>query len=203
MTQEVTNSVENYAKLKSIQFYKWTLERVATTKVGHIVDGLLYRESELFDLFEAEISGEMFDKITLSITKLCKVDLSETNRERENLVPRQVAMSLLLVFSTLTLKQIGSIFHKDHATVLHAVKCIESGYSCNDALIEPILIPAFMSLYGRFKETVDISVSGNPNTESKITAITRRLNKYEFSKSLIREYNRLKLVEFVPELAAC
>jgi chromosomal replication initiator protein len=47
------------------------------------------------------------------------------SREKENVIPRQMAMYLSKKMTTSTLKNIGKIFMKDHSTVIHGCQTIE------------------------------------------------------------------------------
>jgi len=83
----------------------------------------------------------------MQIPELCGVDVHITNRLQENFVPRQIAMSLMYVFSSYSLRQVGLPFTKDHSTVLHAFKCMADSLDSNDQLVVPMLTKVFNRLY--------------------------------------------------------
>jgi hypothetical protein len=56
-------------------------------------------------------------------------------RNRNIVIPRQIAMYLIRVHCGHTLQGIGEVFHVNHATVIHAIKCVTNGLVCNDSLI--------------------------------------------------------------------
>jgi chromosomal replication initiator protein len=71
------------------------------------------------------------ERITESVGRHFQVDprlLKSKRRSRSALLPRQVAMALARRLTTLSLGQIGAYFGgRDHSTVLHACRKIESG----------------------------------------------------------------------------
>lgn len=67
--------------------------------------------------------------------------MASKSRERNYVIARQYA--IYQVYQQLhnlgyTLTEIGKLFNRDHSTVLHSVKQIMSGISCNDYLIKRI-----------------------------------------------------------------
>ena len=54
------------------------------------------------------------------------VDLLSERRHRDYARPRQVAMYLAKSLTLQSLPQIGKRFHRDHTTVIHAVRRIEA-----------------------------------------------------------------------------
>ncbi len=63
-------------------------------------------------------------------------DLKSSSRSQNIAFPRQIAMYILKDITDLSLKQIGEIFGgKDHTTVMHAIKNVESKKS-NDSTVE-------------------------------------------------------------------
>lgn len=60
------------------------------------------------------------EKVLNVVSSFFKVDLWDRTRKREVVFPRQVAMSLLYVFTDMGLKKIAEEFGTDHATVLYS-----------------------------------------------------------------------------------
>lgn len=125
----------------------------------------------------------------MQIPELCGAKINNTSRESEIVIPRQIAMSLMYVFSTYSLGIVSKPFSKDHATVLHAIKRINEGLFTNDSLIVPTLTKVFNKLYYthlHMKQLINVS-----NTKEVIVSneVERRLNYYDFSKELIRRWH--------------
>jgi hypothetical protein len=59
-----------------------------------------------------------------SFTRTSREDFSADNRKRENVFPRQLIMFFLKNHTDYSLKDIGAIFNRDHATTLHSCKKI-------------------------------------------------------------------------------
>ena len=67
--------------------------------------------------------------------------MAAKTRERNYVIARQYAIYQIykqLHHLGYTLTEIGKLFNRDHSTVLHSVKQIRSGISCNDYLIKSI-----------------------------------------------------------------
>ncbi|MDY0084203.1 MAG: chromosomal replication initiator protein DnaA [Ignavibacteriaceae bacterium] len=67
---------------------------------------------------------EVIDKVA-SYYKTTKEKIIRGNREKENVIARQMAMYLSKKMTNSTLKSIGKIFMKDHSTVIHGCQNIE------------------------------------------------------------------------------
>ena len=67
------------------------------------------------------------------------VDLKSTRRERRIARPRQIAMYLAKNLTTLSLPEIACKFDRDHTTVLHAVKTLESLIKSDPQIAEEVL----------------------------------------------------------------
>ena len=67
-------------------------------------------------------------------------DLRGVRRQREIARPRQIAMYLSKTLTTRSLPDIGRVFDRDHTTVMHAVKTIESLLKTDKNLAEDIRI---------------------------------------------------------------
>ena len=132
----------------------------------------------------------------MQIPELCGVDVTVKNRLIENVIPRQIAMSLMYIFSNMSFRQIGFVFDKDYATVLHAVKCMNNSVDSNDVLITPTLTKIFNRLYIAHQTVlrmIDITDLKEVITSQEVD---RRLEKYHFAKVLTarwRETNGTKI----------
>lgn len=67
---------------------------------------------------------QVIDKVALYYD-IPKEKIIKGSREKEYVIPRQVAMYLSRKLTTSSLKNIGKIFMKDHSTVIHGVNTIE------------------------------------------------------------------------------
>ena len=67
-------------------------------------------------------------------------DLRGVRRQREIARPRQIAMYLSKTLTTRSLPDIGRVFDRDHTTVMHAVKTVESLLKTDKNLAEDIRI---------------------------------------------------------------
>ena len=68
------------------------------------------------------------DEIIDEVAKYYGINSQEikgTSRTKEINVPRQISMYLIRHFTTLTLKEIGKVFNRDHTTVMHAIEKVE------------------------------------------------------------------------------
>lgn len=63
---------------------------------------------------------------------ISKNELISKSRERRFAEPRQIAIFIIrLKFKNYQLKKIGSIFNKDHSTILHSIKVVENQMKIN------------------------------------------------------------------------
>jgi hypothetical protein len=70
-------------------------------------------------------------KIIANVNHFYGVNCLEPTRKRDVVVPRQIAMYYAVRETNLTLTSVGLFFNKDHATVMHAIKCVENTLSYN------------------------------------------------------------------------
>ena len=70
-------------------------------------------------------------KIIANVNHFYGVNCLDNTRKRDIVVPRQIAMYYAVRETNLTLTSVGLFFNKDHATVIHAMKCVESTLSYN------------------------------------------------------------------------
>lgn len=59
-------------------------------------------------------------------------------RKREYVMPRQIIMYLLVAYTDMTYVNIGSVFHKDHTTVIHSKNTIKDLMSVDDDVRERV-----------------------------------------------------------------
>jgi len=72
----------------------------------------------------AEITGETIRDLIGCQFRVSVDDLCSRSRKRTIAFPRQVAMYLTRKFTNQSLADIGTIYNRDHSTVLHAIKTI-------------------------------------------------------------------------------
>lgn len=152
-------------KTKSEQDNIYLPEDVCNYLAAHIksnvreLEGVLTRLKAQSSLMGAEISLEMarqelkwaipdegsqytFDAIQSAVAKHFHIkfsDFKSASRARNVALPRQIAMYLLKKYTQMTLKEIGEYFGgKDHTTVMHAIKKIESEYESNPEIREHV-----------------------------------------------------------------
>ncbi len=77
----------------------------------------------------AEITGESIRDLIGSQFRVSAEDLRSRSRKRAVSFPRQVAMFLTRKYTDKSLADIGSIYNRDHSTVLHAIKTITKDMS--------------------------------------------------------------------------
>lgn len=185
MTTEINKAIEGHTKEVAMDFLEWCEIRTTKTPSGYIIDGVIYQKDSLYEIFESEKSGKIFSTLPLSIPELCGVNMKSKSRERNLVVNRQIAVSLMYVFSTMSFHEIGRIFDKNHATLLHSIHCIDNAFACNDPLVMPLLKKAFTKLYSEFRKYAKIKNSHEAET------IQTRLNKYDFSRGLIQQHKKI------------
>jgi len=71
-----------------------------------------------------EITGESIRDLIGSQFRVSVEELQSRSRKRSIAFPRQVAMYLTRKYTAQSLADIGSIYNRDHSTVLHAIKTI-------------------------------------------------------------------------------
>jgi len=72
----------------------------------------------------AEVTGEFIRDLIGSQFRLSVEELRSRSRKRAVAFPRQVAMYLTRKYTDQSLADIGSMYNRDHSTVLHAIKTI-------------------------------------------------------------------------------
>lgn len=85
----------------------------------------------------ADVSGVSVEKLT------------GQNRQRCNVVPRQIGMHLALKHTGASLTAIGRIFLRDHTVVLHADRCVNKYLADGDAWVAALIKRAEARLISR------------------------------------------------------
>lgn len=76
---------------------------------------------------------EVIEKVA-QYYRISKEKIISGSREKENVIPRQIAMYLSKKMTNSTLKNIGKIFMKDHSTIIHGYQSIEKTIGKNQAI---------------------------------------------------------------------
>ena len=72
------------------------------------------------------LTAAMIGDLVGSQFKVSVKDMQSRSRKRIVTFPRQVAMYLCRKYTEDSLADIGKLFHRDHSTVLHAIKVVTS-----------------------------------------------------------------------------
>ena len=95
--------------------------------------------SDLLRTSERKVSIEEIQKRVAIHYSIKLSDMSSTRRIRQVTLPRQVAMHLAKKLTTYSLPEIGKCFgDRDHTTVLHAIKKIETQMKSDSSLAEDV-----------------------------------------------------------------
>ena len=98
----------------------------------------------LHDIFKANNKNVTIEEIQKRVSEYFNIkqsDMLSTRRSRAVARPRQVAMYLSKICTTKSLPEIGKLFGgRDHTTVIHAVKKVESLYKTDISFSEHIKI---------------------------------------------------------------
>lgn len=109
-------------------------------------------------------------------------------RQREFVIPRQVAMSVAYIFSGKSLFEIGLTFGRDHATVIHAIKAMDTAFFTKDHLVIDLLETVFEKFYEAYRKMWDLKAIITDEDLIKIKMANRRINQYYFSRSLMQKF---------------
>lgn len=86
----------------------------------------------------AEITGEAIRELVGSQFKVSVEDLCSRSRKRAITFPRQIGMFLTRKYTDHSLADIGSMYNRDHSTVLYAIKSITKDMSQRTAVREQV-----------------------------------------------------------------
>ncbi|MCR4875605.1 MAG: chromosomal replication initiator protein DnaA [Clostridiales bacterium] len=91
---------------------------------------------EIFDQKQhKQITAELIMRTVSDYYGLSLSEMTGATRKREITVPRQIAMYLTREMTGMSLPQIGTVFGgRDHTTVLHSYKTVESNLKTNDGM---------------------------------------------------------------------
>jgi chromosomal replication initiation ATPase DnaA len=79
-----------------------------------------------------QLTPEDFRKLYNRIIADYQLEAYANSRNADVVCIRQAIMKIARARTTLSLKQIGSIWGKDHTTVIHALKRVANAYDTND-----------------------------------------------------------------------
>ncbi len=127
----LTNQTGSYPKNK--HKLKYLLERIAQLEAKNIeLENKLIKLNTKFNLvFDQKYSAYSLDTITMAACDFFHVEqhqIKKKTRKREIVLARQACMQIAYRKSKLSLKEIGEYFDRDHSTVIHSIKVIESNY---------------------------------------------------------------------------
>ncbi len=90
--------------------------------------------SQIVGFTDSVITASMICELVSSQYGVSVDDLSSRSRKRSISVPRQVAMYLSRKYTEDSLVDIGRIFNRNHATVLHSIKVVGQRLRCDGAM---------------------------------------------------------------------
>ena len=73
-----------------------------------------------------QTNKNMISKIVKTVNNMYELDCTTDTRKREIVIPRQIAMYLVHKHLDVSLAVNGRHFKRDHATVIHALKCVKN-----------------------------------------------------------------------------
>jgi chromosomal replication initiator protein len=136
---------------EDVVFFLANSSRDVKTLIKHVVKLETYSSLNTGDINISLVKAFMRDKdkskidlediktTTAAYFNISVIDLTSHKKKRIYSHPRQLAMYLARKHTSLSLKDIGAHFgHKDHSTVVHAVKRIEGGKERNEKILDDI-----------------------------------------------------------------
>lgn len=91
---------------------------------GCIAHPFVYLEPETENIRDYDYFEKILNQVCCFFSVDAKTVRFNKTRKREIVIARQMSMKLIHQKGKYSLATIGRFFNKDHATVLHAVKCI-------------------------------------------------------------------------------
>ena len=73
-----------------------------------------------------QTSTKMISKIVKTVNTMYGLDCTINSRKRNIVIPRQIAMYFIEKYLNVSLSVNGKYFNRDHATVIHALKCVNN-----------------------------------------------------------------------------
>ncbi len=114
------NVRELESALRRVLFYSTMLNEECTLKLA--------KESLKSILPEKDIKAVNYKDILENVSSYYKIstdDILSKSRKKYLITPRYISMYLMSELLSLTLKEIGSIFNRDHTSVMHGIKTIK------------------------------------------------------------------------------
>ncbi len=105
---------------------------------------------DMLQTTEKQITIPMIQHMVADYYQIALQDLKSTRRDRHIARPRQMAMYLSKILTSLSLPDIASYFGRDHTTIIHAIKTIEG--LCLD---DPKLVQDKETIINRLKAGED------------------------------------------------
>ena len=115
-------------------------------------------------------------------------------KRREVVEPRQLAMYFLYSYTPLPMAQVGKIFNRDHATVLHAYRCIPN-YIKGDRELRDKFVRIQKSIVNNAPIMKEYSPRTRFATIAEDLTETKRLN----AKLIHRAINLKEMIDNIPE----
>ena len=81
-----------------------------------------------------QLTPDDFRKLYNRIIADYQLEAYANSRNADVVCIRQAIMKIARARTTLSLKQIGSIWGKDHSTVIHGLRRVENAYDTNDEI---------------------------------------------------------------------
>lgn len=122
IAQNVRSNVRRLegALVRAVSFASLTRQPLTLEALQHLLRDTLEQEKQ------EDISLSSIQRAVAAHYDIRIADMSSTQRPRSIAVPRQVAMYLCRELTTSSLPDIGTVFSKTHATVLHAHNAVKS-----------------------------------------------------------------------------
>jgi hypothetical protein len=127
------------------------------------------------------------------------VDILSDSRKRENVLPRQVMMAILHKELNVTLALVGKVFGKNHATIIHSIKCWNNSMGLKDpssrAMQEhynnflPYVKQFRRKLIDRQKEVGQLILEDTEIIEQRIAKMERKMDEQMLFIAKIAEKN--------------
>jgi len=126
-------------------------------------------------------------------------DMKSTDRSHLIARPRQVAMALSREMTFLSLPKIGRLFgHRDHTTVLHAIRCVEARQAGDETLVDDLkIIKTKLARLDRIKQHLGRGQLTNEQYAKVMAArgarakvIALRLNLKRLERQRIQKFNQ-------------
>ena len=112
----------------------------AKSRLHNVLPDLSIAKEVIYGLIgrSVEITGESIRDLIGSQFRVSIDDLRSRSRKRSVTFPRQMAMYLTRKFTTHSLADIGSMYNRDHSTVLYAIKAITKDMSRETSIREQV-----------------------------------------------------------------